>query len=308
MAVNPMTRAQFPRELEEGLNTIFGMVYNQHPDEWATLYEKNRTEKSWEEDVMRYGLGYAPDKTEGAGVEYDSGGEGWNVIYRIGTVALAFSLTEEAGEDNLYGDLGRDFSASLARSFKATKEVKAAAVFNSATDATAGSKGLGGDGVSLLSTAHPLANGQTFSNLLNPVAQLSEAALEDFFTLLAGWEDERGIPILVRPVSLNVHPSNIFNATRIVKNPDRPGTADRDINALNQLGMLPGGINQFHYWTDPEMWLIKTNVEKGGRYFEKVSLKTDMKEDFNSGNLRYKGRERYVFGFTNPRFVGGSTG
>lgn len=308
MAAVVMNRATFPKGLQEGLNTWFGITYNKYQPQWPDLYEVNKTKKAWEEDVMAYGLGLAGVKEEGTPVTYSSGGEAWNKIYRIQTVALAFAITQEALEDHLYGDLGKEFSMALADSFQAFKEVKAMEPINNATVGTAGSPGRGGDGVSLLNTAHPLAYGGTYSNTLSTPADLTEAALEDAYTLISAFTSEQGQPMFVQSETLFVHPSKIPDAIRITETPNRPGTADNDINAIRQMGLLPKGVKQLHYMTDTDMWFVKTNVRKGGRYFERVPLKTSMEGDFETDNVRYKGRERYCFSFTNPRWLVGSVG
>ena len=243
-------------------------------------------------------------KAEGEGVAYDAGGENWIARYEHETIALAFAITEEALEDNLYGQLGAKYAKALARSLQHTKEVKAAAVINNGFN----SAYAGGDGVELFSTAHPLWNGDVLKNEPDTPSDLSEEALEDALITISEWQDDRGLQIKLRADRLCVPPQLLFKAQRILGNPNRPGTADRDINAMSQLEMIPGGASVNHYFTDPDQWTLITDCPDGLKHMVRTRIQRGVEGDFESGNMRYKARERYTFGVTDPRGAYSSPG
>lgn len=299
-----MNRATFPADLEEGLNAHFGMEYTDHPQEWSQVFDTESSRKAWEEDVQEYGLGAAVVKPEGGSVTYDEGGQGWTKRYTHITVALAFSITEEAIEDNLYQRLGPKYSRSLARSMVHTKEIYAADILNRARN----SSYLGGDGKTLLATDHPLARGGSFSNVMAIPSQISEAAMEDVLIMIRKMKDDRGIPIALKPTKLIIPPEAEFAAARIMKTVARPGTADNDVNAAKVrrssfYGSEPVIMTRL---TDPDAWFIKTDVNDGLKHFKRTALQRGMETDFDTGNYRYKARERYSFGFSDPRCLVGS--
>lgn len=299
-----MLRAQFRKELEPGLNTVFGLEYRRYPEEWKDAFEISRSRKAFEEDVLVAGFKGAPTKAEGAGVEYDTAAEAWTARYTHETIALAFSITEEAQDDNLYGNIGQKYAKALARSMVHTKEVKGASVFNNGFD----SNYAGGDGVQLFSTAHPLWGGGTLSNTLATPADLSETSLEDAINQIGAWTDERGIPMQVMADKLLVPIQGQFEAERILNSPYRVNTGDNDINALKSKGMFPGGYAVNHRFTDPDSWFIITNAADGLKHFIRMPLSTATEGEFNSGNIRYKTWERYSFGWSDWRGAFGSQG
>ena len=300
MALN---RALFTKQLNLGLNTVFGMEYDRYPEQWRALYSTEQSMKAFEEDVQMIGFGAAPTKAEGAMINYDSGREGFVSRYVHETVALAFAITEEAEEDGLYGSLGAKYARALARSMQQTKEVKGANVFNNATGTS-----VGGDGVSLLNGSHPLGGGGTASNKLAVAADLSESSLESLLIQISEAVDDRSIPVALSGRKLAVPPQLVFIAERILKSNLRPGTADNDINAMRNMGMIPEGVVVNQRFTDPDAYFILTDCPDGMKHFVRAPIKKAVEGDFETGNLRYKVRERYSFGFTDWRGVYGSEG
>ncbi len=299
-----MNRATFRKELQEGLNTVFGMEYKRYQQEWRDIFTVERSDKAYEEDVLLAGLAGAPVKAEGGPVSYDSGGEAFTSRYVHETIALAFAITEEAEEDNLYGSIGAKYSKSLARSLVHTKEVKGAAVLNNGFD----SAYPGGDGVELFSTAHPLWGGGTQSNTFATQADLSETSLEEASIQISKWTDERGIPIAVLPQKLVVPPDLCFVAERLLMSEKRPGTADNDVNAIRNKGKFPGGYSENHRLTDPDAWFIITDAMDGLKHMVRMNVQRGVEGDFETGNMRYKARERYSFGWSDYRGAFGSSG
>lgn len=299
-----MNRAQFKKQLQRGLNTVFGLEYKRYPEQWRDIFDVESSDKAYEEDVLMAGLAAAAVKPEGTGVAYDGGGESYTSRYVHETIALAFAITEEAVEDGLYGNLAAKFSKALARSMQHTKEVKGANVLNFAD--TAGYTG--GDGQRLLSTAHPLYSGGTLSNRPTTMADLSEATLEDALVAIAGFTDDRGIPIAATGVRLIVPSQLRFVAQRLMFSDFRPGSADNDVNAIKSMGMLPGGFSVNQRLTDPNAWFIKTDVPDGLKHMKRLAIQRGVEGDFETGNMRYKARERYSFGWSDFRGVYGSTG
>ena len=299
-----MTRAQEARQLNEGLNAVFGTKYRRYEDEWKGLFNVSSSKKAYEEDVLFAGTGAAPVKPEGAPLSYDSMKEGWSQRYQHETIALGLAFTEEAFDDNLYMDLGKKGSTALAQSLKHTKAIKAASIFNNGTSSSYN----GGDGVPLFSTAHPLLGGGTFSNRLTTAADLSETALEDSLIAISGFVDERGIPTMVEARTLVIPRQSEFIAERILGNSNRPGTADRDINAIVKRGKFPGGVKVLRRLTSTTAFFIVTDAEDGLRHFTRKSVSTKMDGDFDTGNVRYRVSERYSFGWTDPRGAFGNGG
>ena len=301
MAIN---RAQLVKELEPGLNALFGLEYGRYADETTMIFDNESSDRAFEEEVMLGGFGAAVTKGEGAGVSYDAAEEAWTARYSHETIALAFSLTEEAIEDNLYDKLSSRYTKALARSMAHTKNVKGAAVLN-----TAFSGGpTGGDGVSLINSSHPLLNGGVLANAPAAATDLNETALENAFIEISQWTDERGLRIALKPKNLCIPPALAFVAERILKSSGRVATADNDINALSSKSTIPGGYDINHYLTDPDAWFIKTDAPNALKSFTRASMKTGMEGDFETGNVRYKARERYSFGWSDPRGIYGSAG
>ncbi len=305
MVATVMNRAQFRKQLQQGLNAVFGLKYKDYPEQWKPAYDIVTADKAVEEQVQEMGLGAARVKSEGAGVKYDSGRELWFSRFEAETIALAFAITEEAEEDGLYGSIGKKYAGALARSMQYTKEIKGAAVFNNGFDNSGPYNG--GDGQPLFSTAHPLGGGGTFSNTLATPADLSETALEALSIQIDGTVDDRGIPAMLR-IKMALIPKELkFVIERLLAGVERPGTADRDINAMNKLGTVPDwAINVFY--TDTNAWFLKTDAEGGLQHFKRKPLSRGIEGDFESGNMRYKARERYVFGWHEPRGCFGSAG
>jgi len=302
-----ISRAQLAAELEPGLNALFGMEYDQYNQEYAEIFSIEDSSKAFEEEVLIVGFGSAPDKSEGAGVVFDNASESYTARYTHDTVALAFALTEEAVEDNLYDSLGKRYTKALARSMANTKEVKGANVLNNAYS----SSYTGGDGVSLVNTAHPLAGGGTAANRASTMADLNETSLESALVDIATFTDDRGLTISVQPSQIVVPPQLAFIADRLLNSPQRSGTADNDINAIKNTGVLPGGYSVNHYLTDTDAWFVLTSVTESGeglKMFQRTSMETNMEPDFSTGNIRYKARERYSFGWSNWRGIYGSQG
>lgn len=299
-----MNRALFYKELQEGLNTVFGKSYRRHPELWRKLFEVITSTKAFEEEVMSVGLRIAPTKDEGSGVAYDVGADSYVARYDHLTFALAFAITEEAEEDGLYGSLGARYSKALANSIQETKEVNGHAIFNNGFS----SSFPGGDGVSLFSTAHPLFGGGTLSNKLATPADLAEASLEDALNQISLWTDDRGLQLNIMGKTLVV-PTNLrFIAWRLLMSEYRPGTGDNDINAINYSGMFPGGTVVSPYLTDTDAWFICTDCDDGLKSFERKKVARGMEGDFETGNVRYKARFRQSWGFSDWRAAFASEG
>ena len=299
MAIN---RAQLAKELEPGLNALFGMEYSRYENEHAEIFDQETSDRAFEEEVMLMGFGEAAVKQEGAAVQFDTATESFTARYTHETVALAFSLTEEAVEDNLYDTLSARYTRSLARSMAYTKQVKATNILNNAFTTA------GGDGVSLVNTAPPTALGGNFSNKSATNADLNETSLEQAMIDIAGFIDERGLKIAMQGRKLIIPVNTQFVADRVLNSTLRVGTADNDINAMRNMGMLPDGYVVNHYLLDTDAFFIKTDAPNGFKHFVRAPLTTGMEGDFDTGNMRYKARERYSFGFSDPRCVYGSEG
>jgi hypothetical protein len=298
-----ISRSQLVKELEPGLNALFGLEYARYENEHAEIFDTESSDRAFEEEVMLSGFGSAPVKQEGAGISFDQANETFTARYTHDTIALAFSITEEAIEDNLYDKLAARYTRALARSMSNTKQVKAAAVLNDAFSTSQ----LGGDGVTLCNTGHPIVAG-TFSNRSATDADLNETSLEQALIDIAAFVDERGLKIALKGMKLIV-PSNLqFTAERLLQSQLRPGTADNDVNATRSMGMIPQGYVVNHFLTDTDAFFIKTDAPNGFKYFERTPIRTAMEGDFDTGNMRYKARERYSFGFSDPRAVYGSQG
>jgi len=299
-----ISRAQLAKELEPGLNALFGMEYARYENEHAEIFETEASDRAFEEEVLIVGFGNARDKSEGQGVAYDQASEGFTARYTHETVALAFALTEESVEDNLYDRLGARYTKALARSMAHTKQVKAANVLNNAFS----SSFTGGDGKSLVATDHPLAGGGTFSNRPSAFADLNETSLENALISISTFVDDRNMILALQGTKLIVPPQLQFVADRLLETPGRVETADNDINAIRNMGLLPQGYAVNHFLTDTDAFFVLTDVPDGFKHFERSPIATSMEGDFNTGNVRYKARERYSFGFSNPRAVFASQG
>jgi len=299
-----ISRAQLAKELEPGLNALFGMEYARYENEHAEIFETESSDRAFEEEVLIVGFGNAEVKTEGQGVNYDQASEGFTARYTHETVALAFSLTEEAVEDNLYDRLGARYTKALARSMAHSKQVKAANVLNNAFS----SSFTGGDGVSLINTSHPLAGGGTLANRASTMSDLNETSLENALISISTFVDDRNMILALQGTKLIVPPQLQFVADRLLESPGRVGTADNDINAVRNMGLLPQGYAVNHFLTDTDAFFILTDCPDGFKHFERSPIATSMEGDFDTGNVRYKARERYSFGFSNPRCVFGSQG
>jgi len=291
-----ISRAQLLKELLPGLNALFGMEYARYGEEHKEIYETETSERSFEEETKLSGFSAAPVKNEGSAIRYDNGQEAWTARYNHETIALGFSLTEEAIEDNLYDSLSARYTKALARAMAYTKQVKAASVLNNGFSSTYP----GGDGVALFSTAHPLVSGGTNSNTPSTQVDLSETALENAVIQIAGWTDERGLLIAARPRKLIVPPALQFVATRLLETQLRPGTNDNDVNAIVNNGSIPEGYTINHFLTDTNAWFLTTDVPNGMKHFVRIPLQNSMDGDFDTGNVRYKARERYSFGWSDP--------
>ena len=301
-----ISRSQLVKELEPGLNALFGMEYRRYENEHTQIFSVETSDRAFEEEVMLTGFNEAPTKNEGAGVQYDTALESFTARYTHETIALAFALTEEAIEDNLYDSLSKRYTRALARSIQYTKQVKAASVLNNAFN-TSGSYN-GGDGVSLCNSAHPTALGPNFSNTPTTAADLNETSLEQGIIDVAGFTDERGLKVAVSVVSMVIPSQLQFTAERLMKSTLRTATADNDINAIRSMGMVPQGYAVNHFLTDPDAWFLMTDAPNGMKMFQRSPLKTAFEGDFDTGNVRYKARERYSFGWSDPRAIYGSTG
>tara|TARA_A100001035_G_scaffold214299_1_gene174111 strand:+ start:13554 stop:14465 length:912 start_codon:yes stop_codon:yes gene_type:complete len=299
-----ISRSQLVKELEPGLNALFGLEYNRYENEHAEIFVAEASDRAFEEEVMLSGFGSAPVKEEGAGVTFDQATESFTARYTHETIAMAFAITEEAIEDNLYDRLAARYTRALARSMANTKQVKAANVLNNAFN----SNFAGGDGVELCSTAHPIATGGTFRNELSTAADLSETSLEQSLIDIAAFVDERGLKIAMQGVKLIIPKELQFTAERILRSPQRVGTADNDINAMASMGMIPQGYRVNHYLTDTDAFFIMTDAPNGMKQFVRAPIKTAIEGDFDTGNVRFKARERYSFGFSDPRGIFGSPG
>ena len=299
-----ISRAQLAKELEPGLNALFGMEYARYENEHAEIFETEASDRAFEEEVLIVGFGNARDKSEGQGVAYDQASEGFTARYTHETVALAFALTEESVEDNLYDRLGARYTKALARSMAHTKQVKAANVLNNAFS----SSFTGGDGKSLVATDHPLAGGGTFSNRPSAFADLNETSLENALISISPFVDDRHMILALQGTKLVVPPQLQFVADRLLETPGRVETADNDINAIRNMGLLPQGYAVNHFLTDTDAFYVLTDCPDGFKHFERSPIATSMEGDFNTGNVRYKARERYSFGFSNPRAVFASQG
>ena len=296
-----ISRAQLVKELEPGLNALFGLEYKQYANEHAEIFDTETSDRAFEEEVMLSGFANAAVKPEGQGVTFDDAQETFTARYTNETIALAFAITEEAIEDNLYDRLASRYTKALARSMANTKQVKAAAVLNNGFNASFA----GGDGKALFATDHPTLAGD-FSNELATPAELNETSLEQSLIDIAAFTDERGLKIAAQGVKLIIPSALQFTAERLMKSAGRVGTADNDINAIASMGMIPQGYVVNHYLTNTKKFFIKTDVPNGLKHFVRSPIKTTMEGDFDTGNVRYKARERYVFGFSDPRGVFGS--
>jgi hypothetical protein len=299
-----ISRAQLLKELLPGLNALFGLEYARYGEEHKEIYETETSERSFEEETKLSGFSAAPVKNEGAAIAYDNAQEAWTTRYNHETIALGFSITEEAIEDNLYDSLSARYTKGLARAMAYTKQVKGAATLNNGFSAAYA----GGDGVALFSTAHPLVSGGTNSNRPATAADLNETSLEAAVIQIAGWTDERGLLIAAKPVKLIVPPALMFVATRLLETNLRVGTTDNDINALKNNGSIPGGYTVNHFLTDTNGWYLTTDVPNGLKHFVRSPLANSMDGDFDTGNVRYKSRERYSFGWSDPLGIFGSPG
>jgi hypothetical protein len=299
-----ISRAQLLKELLPGLNALFGLEYKRYGEEHKEIYETETSERSFEEETKLSGFSAAPVKNEGSAIAYDNAQEAFTARYTHETIALGFSITEEAVEDNLYDSLSARYTKGLARAMSYTKQVKAAAVLNNGFSASY----VGGDGVALFSNAHPLVGGGTNSNIPSTAADLNETSLENAVIQIAAWTDERGLLISARPRKLIIPPALQFVATRLLETKLRVGTADNDINAIENNGSIPEGYAINHFLTDTNAWFLTTDVPNGLKHFVRTPMSTGMDGDFDTGNVRYKARERYSFGWSDPLGMYGSAG
>ena len=299
-----ISRAQLLKELLPGLNALFGMEYARYDDEHTEIYETESSDRSFEEEVKLSGFDAAPVKDEGDAISYDAAQESFTARYNHETIAMGFAITEEAIEDNLYDSLSARYTKALARAMAHTKQVKAVVPLNNGFTTAYSS----GDGVALFSASHPLVSGGTNSNTQSTAADLNETSLEAAVIQIGKWTDERGLMIAARPQTLVIPPDLQFVAARVMQSELRPGTADNDINAVRSMGVVPGGTVVNHYLTDTDAWFLLTDVPNGMKHFNRVSLETSMDGDFDTGNVRYKARERYSFGVSDPLGIWGSPG
>ena len=299
-----ISRAQLLKELLPGLNALFGLEYARYGEEHKEIYETETSERSFEEETKLSGFSAAPVKNEGSAIAYDNAQEAWTARYNHETIALGFSLTEEAVEDNLYDSLSARYTKALARAMSYTKQVKAANVLNNGFN----SNYLGGDNQPLFSSAHPLVTGGTNSNIPSTPADLNETSLENAVIQIAAWTDERGLLIAAKPKKLVIPPALQFVATRLLETELRVGTNDNDINALKNNGSIPEGYTINHFLTDSNAWFLTTDVPNGMKHFVRSPLANSMDGDFDTGNVRYKARERYSFGWSDPLGMYGSAG
>jgi hypothetical protein len=306
-----ISRAQLLKELLPGLNALFGMEYKRYGEEHKEIYETETSERSFEEETKLSGFSAAPVKNEGSAIAYDNAQEAWSTRYTHETIALGFSITEEAIEDNLYDSLSARYTKALARAMAFTKQVKAAAVINNGFNGSY----LGGDGVTLFGNnssntrvGHPLVGGGVNFNSPTTGVDLNETALENAVIQIAAWTDERGLLIAAKPRKMVIPPSLMFVAKRLLDTELRVQTADNDINAIKQMGAIPEGYTVNHFLTDPNAWFLTTDVPNGMKHFERMPLANSMDGDFDTGNVRYKARERYSFGWSDPLGMWGSSG
>ena len=302
-----ISRAQLAKELEPGLNSLFGLSYDEYNREYEEIFSIEDSNRAFEEEVLITGFGSAPTKSEGQGVSFDNASESYSARYTHDTGALAFALTEEAVEDNLYDSLGKRYVKALAKSMANTKEVKGADVLNNAFS----SSFTGGDGKSLIATDHPLSGGGSAANRATSMADLNETSLEDALIDISGFTDDRGLTISVQASKMIVPSELVFVAERILNSNLRTGTSDNDLNAVKSTGVLPGGYSVNHYLTDPDAFFLLTSVTDQGdglKMFQRSGMETSMEPDFATGNIRYKARERYSFGFSDWRGIYGSQG
>ena len=297
-----ISRAQLLKELLPGLNALFGMEYAKYALEHKEIFETESSDRSFEEETKLSGFSAAPVKDEGSAIEYDNAQEAWTARYTHETIAMGFSVTEEAIEDNLYDSLSARYTKALARAMAYTKQVKGAAILNDAFSTTFG------DGVALCSTAHPLVSGGTNSNTPSTAADLNETSLEAAVISISAWTDERGLLIAARPAKLIIPPALQFVACRVLETEGRVGTADNDLNAMKTKGSIPEGYAINHYLTDTDAWFLTTDIPNGLKHFTRTALQTSMDADFDTGNSRYKARERYSFGVSDPLGIYGSPG
>lgn len=298
-----ISRAQLLKELLPGLNALFGLEYGKYENEHSEIYESETSERSFEEETKLSGFAAAPVKDEGAAIDYDNAQEAWTQRYDHETIAMGFSITEEAMEDNLYDSLSARYTKALARAMAYTKQVKAVVPMNSGFSGYTT-----GDGVSLYNTAHPLVSGGTNSNRPSTATDLNETSLEAAVIQISKWTDERGLLIAARPVKMIVPPDLMFVATRILDSELRTGTADNDINAIRSMSSIPQGYRVNHYLTDTDAWFLMTDIPNGFKHFTRTPMSTSMDGDFDTGNVRYKARERYSFGVSDPLGSWGSPG
>jgi len=299
-----ISRAQLLKELLPGLNALFGLEYARYGEEHKQIFETESSERSFEEETKLSGFSAAPVKNEGSAIAYDNAQEAWTARYNHETIALGFSITEEAIEDNLYDSLSARYTKALARAMAYTKQTKAAAVLNNGFD----SDYPGGDGVALFSASHPLVGGGANSNIPSTAADLNETSLEAAVIQIAAWTDERNLLIAAKPKKLVVPPSLMFVATRLLETELRVSTADNDINAIKSNGSIPEGYTVNHFLTDPDAWFLTTDVPNGLKHFVRTPMAQNMDGDFDTGNVRYKARERYSFGWSDPLGMYGSEG
>ena len=299
-----ISRAQMQKELIPGLNALFGIEYKRYPEEHKMIFEQETSNRSFEEETKLSGFGAAPVKPEGQAIEYDNAQEAWTARYVHQTIAMGFSIMEEAVEDNLYISVSKRLTTELARAMAYTKQVKAAAILNSAFDSNV----TYGDGKELCATDHPLVNGGTNSNELATAADLNETSLEAAVIQIQGWTDERGLLIASMPKRMIIPPNLQFVATRLLETENRVGTADNDINAIKSNGVVPQGYHVNHWLTDTDAWFLTTDVPNGLKCFTRTRIQTGTDGDFDTGNMRYKSRERYSFGVSDPLGIFGTPG
>ena len=301
-----ISRAQLMKELLPGLNALFGLEYKKYGEEHKEIFDNESSDRSFEEETKLSGFGTAPVKEEGSSIEYDDAQEAWTARYTHETIAMGFSITEEAIEDNLYDSLSARYTKALARAMAYTKQVKAAAILNNGFTGTGNPTY--GDGKVLFATDHPLVDGGTNANMPSVAADLNETSLEAAVIAIAAWTDERGLLIAARPKKLIIPPALQFVATRVLETELRVSTADNDLNALKTNGAIPDGYAINHYLTDTNAWFLKTDCPNGLKHFTRTKLSTGMDADFDTGNSRYKARERYSFGVSDPLGMYGSAG
>jgi hypothetical protein len=299
-----ISRQQLSKELEPGLNALFGLEYKNYENQHTEIFDKESSDRAFEEEVMLSGFGNAEVKAEGSAVSFDNANETFTARYTHETVALAFAITEEAVEDNLYDSIAKRYTKALARSMANTKQIKAANVLNNGYS----SSYLGGDGVELFSSAHPTVSAGNQRNELETAADLSETSIEQALIDIGAIKDERGFKIAAKGMKLIIPSALQFTAERIMKSSARVGTADNDLNAVKSMGMIPQGYVVNNFLTDTDAWFIKTDVPNGMKHFERAAIKTAMEGDFDTGNVRYKARERYSFGWSDWRGIFGSEG